>query len=76
VSTNNQALPNASRQSHARPSGKEAAFREIHALLDEQMLTLKQDHKLTDEEAIQYGERAARIKFLFACIDSHSEANA
>jgi hypothetical protein len=75
MSTNEPPIRSAIRRSHVKPSSKEAAFREIHALLDEQIHTLRQEHKLTDEETIQYGERAARIKLLFDSIDSHSEAN-
>jgi len=75
MSTNEQPIRSAIRRSHVKPSTKEAAFREIHALLDEQMHTLKQEHKLTDEEAVQYGERAARIKSLFDSIDCQSEGS-
>jgi hypothetical protein len=76
MSSNEQPIRSAVRRSRVRPSLKEDIFREIHALLNEQMLTLKQEHKLTDKEAAQYGERAARIKFLFGSIDSHSEERA
>lgn len=76
VSTNDQPIRSAIRKSQVIPSITEAVFREIHALLDEQMCTLKQEHKLTEEEAAQYGERAARIKFLFDSIDTQSEGSA
>lgn len=73
MSANEQPIRSAIRRSDVKPSSNETVFREIHALLDEQMRTLKQEQKLTDEEALEYGERAARIKFLFDSIDSQSE---
>ena len=62
---NEPPIRSAIRRSQPTPSSTEDVLQEIHGLLDQQMHTLTQEHKLTDEEASGYGERAARIKFLF-----------